>query len=126
MSREPGQTLRVAMTAYRNRMQDEAAARRLTTAIARSLDGDTGEAGLGDALMMLRHLGFDLRRLSPAGRRMIADAEKVCRHCPVAAACGAVIGGDPAEPAAAPSFCPNVALFRQLLRHRLEPRARAA
>jgi hypothetical protein len=75
-----------------------------------------GGHGLGDALWMLRRAGLDGRRLSPADRSMVADAEARCMSCPVTGLCGAFLARRGDRDAGVPAFCPNAALFRELRR----------
>lgn len=117
MSREPGQTLRIAMSAYRG--HDGRVAALFAAGAIGALKPDArdpcGEStGLGDALWLLRRLGLDLRRLSPASRRMLADAERRCLGCPFAEACGTLLERAGNAAPAPPAFCPNAPLFRQL------------
>jgi hypothetical protein len=118
-------SVRVAITARRGLNREspavqEAVEAQLTQLLAATgLDGSSTAAAascadLGDALRMLRQLGLDLRRLSPAARAAVRDAERVCAQCPITCRCARFFAEERHE-GAKPAFCPNLTLFREFL-----------
>jgi hypothetical protein len=100
------------MAAYHDRAGGELPEASLVRHLDHERRGGASD-GVGDACRMLRHLGIDLRHLSPAARRMLGDAERLCARCPCSRRCGAFLesGRSQGEP---PPFCPNALLFQQL------------